>query len=225
MTSHLILLEDVCKDYAMGESAVAALRGVSLAIEVGEFVAIMGPSGSGKSTLMNLLGLLDRPDSGHYYLQGEDVSSLDDTQRSHLRNHLIGFVFQNFNLLPRATAARNVALPLTYRSLSDSERASRSATALEAVGLSDRAAHLPTQLSGGERQRVAIARALVGGPAVILADEPTGNLDRRTGDEIISILTDLTQRGQTVIMVTHDPHCAEAAHRIIRMVDGQILSE
>jgi len=220
----MIRLQNIEKNYAAGESAVAALRNVSLEIAVGEFVAIMGPSGSGKSTLMNILGLLDHPDSGAYYLDGQDVSKLNDDQRSHLRNHLIGFVFQNFNLLSRADSLRNVTLPLTYRSMPDAERRRLAEESLHSVGLSSRSSHLPNQLSGGERQRVAVARALVGQPKIILADEPTGNLDRKTGDEIIVLLGDLAKSGQTVIMVTHDQHCADAADRTIRMMDGEIVS-
>lgn len=220
----MIRLERIEKNYAAGESAVAALRAISLEIKVGEFVAIMGPSGSGKSTLMNILGLLDRPDDGAYFLDGQDVSKLNDDQRSHLRNHLIGFVFQNFNLLTRADSIRNVTLPLTYRSMPDAERRSLAEESLRSVGLAARSSHLPSQLSGGERQRVAVARALVGKPKMILADEPTGNLDRKTGDEIIVLLADLAKSGKTVIMVTHDQHCADAADRTIRMMDGQIIS-
>jgi len=220
----MIRLQQIVKNYAAGESAVAALRSISLEIHAGEFVAIMGPSGSGKSTLMNILGLLDRPDGGAYFLDGNDVSKLNDDQRSHLRNHLIGFVFQNFNLLSRADSLRNVALPLTYRAMPDTERKTRAEESLRSVGLAARSSHLPNQLSGGERQRVAVARALVGKPKMILADEPTGNLDRKTGDEIILLLRDLARAGQTVIMVTHDQHCADAADRTIRMMDGEIVS-
>lgn len=221
----LIILENVTKQFLMGETVVDALRSINIQFDFGEFVAIMGPSGSGKSTLMNILGLLDRPDSGRYLLQNQDVSSLSDSERSAIRNQTIGFVFQNFNLLPRANALRNVMLPLSYRSMPDTERRVKASEALKAVNLFKRADHLPSQLSGGERQRVAIARALVGGASILLADEPTGNLDRKTGDEIISLLTDLTQQGKTVIMVTHDPHSANAAQTIIRMVDGQILRD
>lgn len=217
-------MEGIEKRYPMGGGVVNALRGVSLDIAEGEFVAVMGPSGSGKSTLMHIVGLLDRPDAGRYYLLGRDVSALSDDERSHLRNQTIGFVFQSFNLLPRATAARNVALPLSYRILPDAERWRRAGDALALVGLGERAGHLPSQLSGGERQRIAVARALVSGASVLLADEPTGNLDRSTGDEIIALLTEVTSHGHTVILVTHDPHCAEAADRVIQMVDGQIMS-
>jgi putative ABC transport system ATP-binding protein len=219
----VIRLDKVEKTYLMGDHAVYALRAINLEIHPGEFLALMGPSGSGKSTLMNILGLLDRPDSGSYQLKGEDVSQLTDDVRSRIRNSSIGFIFQNFNLLPRSTALRNVALPLSYRPLPDSERQTSALNALRAVGLEHRSHHLPTQLSGGERQRVAIARALVGGASVLLADEPTGNLDRKTGEEIMAILTGLTEQGKTVIMVTHDPYLAEMSHRTIRMVDGQII--
>ena len=209
----------------MGGGEVRALRAVSLTIQSGEFAAIMGPSGSGKSTLMNVVGLLERPDAGTYLLEGNDVSRLDDAGRSRIRNRTIGFVFQNFNLLPQATALRNVILPLTYRRLPDAERLRLAGDALVTVGLQERSHHLPTQLSGGERQRVAIARALVGNPSVVLADEPTGNLDSRTGREIIALLEKLIERGQSVIMVTHDLGLAQSAHRIIRMLDGEIIDD
>jgi len=208
----------------MGAEAVRALHNVSLTIRSGEFVAIMGPSGSGKSTLMNIIGLLERPDAGSYFLENEDVSRLDDAQRSRIRNRTIGFVFQNFNLLPQATALRNVILPLAYRGMPDSERMQRAGAALTTVGLADRSHHLPAQLSGGERQRVAIARALVGNPAVVLADEPTGNLDSRTGREIIALLEQMVQSGQSVIMVTHDLSLAQRAHRTVQMLDGEIVA-
>ena len=220
-----IRLANVTKQFQMGETVVNALRSINLTFERGEFIAMMGPSGSGKSTLMNILGLLDRPDNGEYYLEGKDVSRLTDDERSYIRNNKIGFVFQNFNLLPRANALRNVALPLSYRSMPDAERKELSLKALASVNLLKRAEHLPSQLSGGERQRIAIARALVGGASILLADEPTGNLDRKTGDEIIALLTNLTENGKTVIMVTHDPHSAQAAQRTIHMVDGEITSE
>jgi len=220
----LLSLDRISKNYAAGDRPVAALRNISLDIAEGEFVAIMGPSGSGKSTLMNIIGLLDRPDGGAYYLDGEDVSGLDDQRRSYLRNRMIGFIFQNFNLLPRSNAIRNVALPLTYRAVSESERMKRAEEILQTVGLADRVGHLPNQLSGGERQRVAIARALAGEPKMILADEPTGNLDRKTGDEIIAILRSLASTGKTILMVTHDPHSAEAADRTVSMMDGEIIS-
>ncbi len=218
-----IRLENISKQFQMGESVVNALRSINITFERGEFIAMMGPSGSGKSTLMNILGLLDHPDSGHYYLEGNDVSHLNDSERSLIRNRTIGFVFQNFNLLPRANALRNVSLPLSYRTMPETEREELSLKALGSVNLLGRADHLPSQLSGGERQRVAIARALVGGASILLADEPTGNLDRKTGDEIITLLTNLTLQGVTVIMVTHDPHSAQAAQRTIHMIDGKII--
>ncbi len=218
-------LDKINKSYPMGSSVVHALRDVELEVTRGDFVAIMGPSGSGKSTLMNLLGLLDRPDSGSYQLEDQEVGLLDDNSRSYIRNRMIGFIFQNFNLLARSTSLRNVMLPLSYRSIKDSERVERAVRALEAVGLGNRIDHLPTQLSGGERQRVAIARALVGEPSVILADEPTGNLDSRTGEEIMGILTNLVDQGQTVIMVTHDPQIANKAMRIVHTLDGKVTEQ
>jgi putative ABC transport system ATP-binding protein len=220
-----MLLDGINKSYPMGSTVVHALRDVELEVKRGDFVAIMGPSGSGKSTLMNLLGLLDRPDSGSYRLEDQEVGLLDDNRRSYIRNRMIGFIFQNFNLLARSTSLRNVMLPLSYRSIKDSERLDRSVQALEAVGLGDRVHHLPTQLSGGERQRVAIARALVGEPSVILADEPTGNLDSKTGEEIMGILTNLVEQGQTVIMVTHDSKIADKAKRIVRTLDGSVTEQ
>ncbi len=220
MTESVIEMVNVNKYYPMGDSKVHALKDVNLDVTQGEFLAVMGPSGSGKSTLMNIIGLLDHPDNGKYLMAGTEVSSLNDNQRSNLRNDTIGFIFQNFNLLPRATASRNVMLPLTYRKMVDADRQSAAEEALTRVGLGDRMDHKPNQLSGGERQRVAIARALVGCPSVILADEPTGNLDTQTGTEIMEILHDLSKNGQTVMLVTHDPELAETADRIIRMRDG-----
>lgn len=222
MNDTVISLKNVCKYYQMGASTIHALKSVNLEVPRGEFMAVMGPSGSGKSTLMNILGLLDHPDSGEYFIDGVEISSLSDNQRSDLRNETIGFIFQNFNLLPRASALRNVVLPLTYRTLPNQERVDNATIALGKVGLKDRMEHRPTEMSGGERQRVAIARALVGNPAVILADEPTGNLDSKTGDEIMAILEKLSQEGQTVIMVTHDPNLAERADRIVYMKDGEL---
>lgn len=206
----------------MGESKLHALCKVNLEVRKGEFLAVMGPSGSGKSTLMNIIGLLDYPDSGEYFLGNTEASSLDDNVRSDLRNKTIGFIFQNFNLLPRATALRNVMLPLSYRSIVNTDRISQAEKALGTVGLENRLLHRPTQLSGGERQRVAIARALVGQPSVILADEPTGNLDSQTGADILKLLIDLVESGQTVIMVTHDAQLARHAHRIVNMKDGML---
>lgn len=220
MKNNVIEISGVNKSYQMGLTTVYALRNANLIVERGEFVSIMGPSGSGKSTLMNIIGLLDHPDTGTYKMEDIEVSTLNDDERSHLRNKTIGFIFQNFNLIPRATALRNVILPLTYRSIPNEERVSLAGIALGRVGLSERTDHQSSQLSGGECQRVAIARALVGNPSVILADEPTGNLDSKTGSEIMRILTDLSKSGQTVIMVTHDRHLAALSDRIIRMKDG-----
>lgn len=222
MAAPLIHLEAVHKRYQIGSTEVAALSEIDLFIARGEFIAITGPSGSGKSTLMNLIGLLDRPDSGRYILNGVDATNLSDAERSGLRNREIGFVFQNFNLLPRASALRNVALPLSYRHPTPFDKEELALKALETMGLGERTQHRPMEMSGGERQRVAIARALVGNPSLILADEPTGNLDQNTGREIIAILKNLSERGRTIILVTHDPLCAAAAHRTIRIVDGRI---
>lgn len=221
----IIKLDNVQKTYPMGRSTVYALCDINLEVNEGDFLIIMGPSGSGKSTLMNILGLLDRPDHGSYLLNGQEVRDLTDNERSDVRNQLIGFIFQNFNLLPRANATRNVMLPLIYRKMPNVSRIEAAQEALESVKLSDRLDHIPSQLSGGERQRVAIARALVGKPSVILADEPTGNLDSATGQEIIEILAELSRQGQTVIMVTHDPRLINYADRVINMIDGRIVSE
>jgi putative ABC transport system ATP-binding protein len=220
----LISLTGVNKRYPMGNSIVQALKDIDLEVRRGDFLAIMGPSGSGKSTLMNILGLLDRPDEGSYLLDGKEVGTLDDDDRSRVRNKTIGFIFQNFNLLQRTTALRNVMLPLTYRRLPDDERSKRALVSLEMVGLKERADHQPMQLSGGEQQRVAIARALVGEPHVVLADEPTGNLDSKTGMGIIELLSNLAKSGKAVITVTHDPTVAEHADHIISMLDGNIRS-
>jgi putative ABC transport system ATP-binding protein len=222
----LIEVEGLTKDYAMGDVVVHALRGVSLSIGQGEFVAVMGSSGSGKSTFMNMVGCLDRPTSGTYLLDGVDVSTLDRDDRAAIRNGKIGFVFQGFNLLARTSAIDNVELPLTYAGVPAKERAARAAAALEIVGLGQRADHLPNQLSGGQQQRVAIARALVGEPPLLLADEPTGNLDSKTSDEIMVILTRLNaERGITIVLVTHEPDIAEYSKRIIVFKDGQIESD
>mgnify|MGYP005837212779 CR=1 FL=1 len=223
--SPLILLEQVTKDYRMGSEIVHALRGVDLSIEPNEYVAIMGPSGSGKSTLMNILGCLDWPTSGRYILDGTDVSSLDDAALARIRNQKIGFVFQTFNLLPRATALKNVELPLIYAGISSDERRRRAQAALESVGLGDRLRHKPPELSGGQRQRVAIARALVTNPSIILADEPTGNLDSKTGAEIMALFERIWRQGNTVILVTHEDDIARHARRIIRIRDGRIESD
>ncbi len=219
----LIEVRDVEKTYTMGSVDVNALRGVSFTIAPGEYLAIMGPSGSGKSTLMNLLGCLDKPSAGTYLLDGEDVSQLSDNRLAALRNRRIGFVFQQFNLLPRANALQNVELPLQYAGIHD--RREKAVTALAKVGLADRAHHRPRELSGGEQQRVAIARAIVNEPAIILADEPTGNLDSRTGRDILQVFDDLNQTGITLITVTHDPDIAARCHRVIHMVDGKLAND
>ncbi|MEN3027593.1 MAG: ABC transporter ATP-binding protein [Chlorobiota bacterium] len=225
MESPLIVLENITKVYRLGAEEVHALRGISLQIDRNEYVAIMGPSGSGKSTLMHILGLLDRPTSGRYSFRGQDVSQLSDDELARLRNREIGFVFQNFNLLPRATALKNVELPLIYAGLPAEERRQRARAALEAVGLGDRLHHRPNELSGGQCQRVAIARALVVNPSLILADEPTGNLDTATSEDIMQLFNQLWQRGNTIVLVTHEEHIARHAQRIIRIRDGRIESD
>jgi putative ABC transport system ATP-binding protein len=223
-TAPVIEIHDLTKVYHMGEVEVAALKGVSLTVERGEFVAIMGPSGSGKSTLMNILGCLDRPTAGSYRLDGTDVSRLDRDQRAEIRNAKIGFVFQSFNLLARTRATENVELPLLYGNLglSAPERARRSRAALAKVGLAGREDHYPSQLSGGQQQRVAIARALVTDPAILLADEPTGNLDSRTSEEVIGIFQGLNDAGKTVVLITHEPDIAAHARRVVYVRDGLI---
>ena len=222
----LISTTDITKVYKMGDVEVHALRGVSLEIAVGEFTAIMGPSGSGKSTLMNIIGCLDQPTTGHYWLDGNDVGKLNDNNLADIRNQKIGFVFQTFNLLARTTAFQNVTLPLIYAGVGARERRRRSEAALEAVGLADRLNHRPNELSGGQQQRVAIARALVTEPAIILADEPTGNLDSRSGKEITTILRHLNeQQGLTVVFVTHDAEIAEHTRRTIYLRDGMVESD
>lgn len=218
-------LRDVVKTYDMGADKVHALRGVSLEIARNEYIAIMGPSGSGKSTLMNVIGCLDVPTSGSYTLQGRAVAEMSENQLAEIRNRLIGFVFQTFNLLPRADILHNVELPLIYGGVGRSDRRARAEQALARVGLGDRMRHKPTELSGGQRQRVAIARALVFNPAIILADEPTGNLDSRTGDEIMAVLDELHSAGQTIILVTHEDYIADHALRCVRLKDGSIESD
>ncbi len=225
MGERLFTVEDVTKVYTMGEVEVRALDGVSFVIQRGEFVAIMGPSGSGKSTVMHLLGCLDRPTSGQILLEGLDISQATDNKLAEIRNAKIGFVFQQFNLLPRESALRNVETPAIYARTKRAERMRRAQELLERVGLGDRLFHIPAQLSGGERQRVAIARALMNDPAILLADEPTGNLDTRTGEEILALFQDLHREGRTVVLVTHDRRVAECASRIIHMQDGRILKE
>ena len=221
----LIVLRDLVKIYRLGEMEVHALRGVSLKIEAGEFVAIMGASGSGKSTLMNILGCLDVPTSGTYTLEGTDVSTLGENRLAEIRSSKIGFVFQNFNLIPRTTALENVQLPLFYKEIPSRDQKAMALQALERVGLADRQRHHPAQLSGGQQQRVAIARALVTNPSIILADEPTGNLDSQASREIMDTLTQLNREGITIILITHEADIAGYAHRIIMMKDGVILSD
>lgn len=225
MSPVVIDIENITKHYVMGEETVHALRGVSLQIRRGEYLAIMGPSGSGKSTLMNMLGCLDTPSSGHYLFNGKDVSAMDDDELAGIRNHEIGFVFQTFNLLPRSTSLRNVELPLIYGGIEPETREERAANALREVGLGDRLHHKPNELSGGQRQRVAIARALVNDPSIILADEPTGNLDSKTGEEIMQLLENLYRRGNTIILVTHEPDIAAHARRTVFLRDGLIESD
>jgi putative ABC transport system ATP-binding protein len=221
--SSVVRLEQIIKEFKSGENTFRALDGVSIEIERGEMVAIMGPSGSGKSTLMTLIGLLDIPTSGTYWLDGDDISALDRTRQAQIRNRKLGFVFQNFNLLPRLSALKNVALPLIYARISPQERASRAKAALEAVGLESKLSNLPSQLSGGQKQRVAIARAIVGAPAIILADEPTGALDTRTGAEIMRLFRNLNrEQGLTIIMVTHDPEIGRQMDRVISLRDGRL---
>jgi len=222
MENEVIRLDHIVKNYRVGTVIVEALRTISLVIRKNEFVAIMGPSGSGKSTLMNVLGCLDTPTSGAYFLNGEDVSKMDDNALAEVRNRQIGFVFQTFNLLPRSTALENVMLPLIYAGMGKAKRIEKATLTLEEVRLSDRISHKPNELSGGQRQRVAIARALVNNPAIILADEPTGNLDSKTSIEILGLLEDIHKMGNTVIIVTHEEDIALHAHRIIRLMDGEI---
>ena len=221
----MITLQKLMKIYPMGDSTVHALDGVSLFIGQGEFVAITGPSGSGKSTLMNILGCLDRPTSGSYQLDGAEVATLNDDQLALTRNKKIGFVFQNFNLLPRISALHNIALPLVYAGVAEKERLDRSLTVLTKVGLAERRDHRPNELSGGQRQRIAIARALVNDPAILIADEPTGNLDTKSSLEIMDIFCDLHKQGRTIIMVTHEPDIAAYAERVVHVRDGRIVKD
>jgi putative ABC transport system ATP-binding protein len=221
----VIVTDNLWKTYEMGDQEVHALRGVNLRIRHNEYVAIMGPSGSGKSTLMNLIGCLDSPSQGKYWLNGHDVSELNDDELARIRNKEIGFVFQTFNLLARATALHNVELPLIYNGTPAAERDQRAKAALDSVGLGTRMLHKPNELSGGQRQRVAIARALINNPSIILADEPTGNLDSKTGDEIMALFDELHARGNTIVLVTHEPDIAEFAHRVVTIRDGIIASD
>ena len=221
----MIQVKDVHKSYDLGETFVHALRGVSFSIEEGEFVSIMGPSGSGKSTLMNIVGCLDTPSEGTYLLKDRNVGNLDEEQLAGIRNQEIGFVFQKFQLLPRSSALENVALPLKYASVKQSERLIRAEEVLDKVGLTNRLTHKPTELSGGEQQRVAIARALVNSPSILFADEPTGNLDSKTGGQVLEIFKDLNKRGQTIVVITHEREVAKQSQRTITIKDGEIGSD
>lgn len=225
MAQALIDIKDIKRDFQLGNETINVLKGIDLQINKGEYVALMGPSGSGKSTLMNILGCLDTPTSGTYILNNKDVSQMHDDDLAEIRNKEIGFVFQTFNLLPRTTALDNVALPMIYAGYSKSERNERAKEVLTQVGLSDRMDHQPNQLSGGQRQRVAVARALVNNPSIILADEPTGNLDSKTSIEIMNLFNDIHKNGNTVILVTHEEDIAKYAHRIIRLKDGMIEND
>ncbi|MBE0663105.1 MAG: ABC transporter ATP-binding protein [Bacteroidales bacterium] len=225
MNQEVIQLNDIVRNYHVGAETVRALRGINLSIKRNEFVALMGPSGSGKSTLMNILGCLDTPTSGQYFLNGKDVSKLDDNHLAEIRNKEIGFVFQTFNLLPRSTALENVILPQIYAGISKAQRTERATQVMTSVGLADRTHHKPNELSGGQRQRVAIARALVNNPSIILADEPTGNLDSKTTVEIMNLIRDIHRAGNTIIVVTHEEDIARHAHRIIRLIDGEVASD
>lgn len=221
----VIILQDIVKQFIMGDTVLWALDHVNFSVAEGDFVAIMGPSGSGKSTMMNILGCLDRPTSGKYFLAGREVAGLSDDELAKIRNAKIGFVFQNFNLLPRMTALENVALPLVYAGVAEEERMERARIALESVGLGDRLEHKPAELSGGQRQRVAIARALVNNPAIIMADEPTGNLDTKSSYEIMDIFKELNAKGKTLLLITHEPDIGQQSKRILVMRDGRLNSD
>jgi len=223
--ANVIVLEDIVKQFVMGDTILQALDHVNFSVEEGDFIAIMGPSGSGKSTMMNILGCLDRPTSGKYYLDGKEVAGLSDDELAHTRNAKIGFVFQNFNLLSKITAQQNVALPLVYAGVSEDERMERAKIALQKVGLGDRMDHKPNEMSGGQRQRVAIARALINNPAIVMADEPTGNLDTKSSYEIMDIFKKLNAMGKTVVMVTHEPDIGQQTKRILVMRDGHLNSD
>jgi len=221
----MIALSDVRKFYDMGDVQVRALDGVSMTIERGEYIAVMGPSGSGKSTLMNIVGCLDTPTSGSYKLNEREIGNMEDNELADIRNKEIGFIFQTFNLLPRTDALQNVELPLVYAGLARRERRAQAESALDAVGLGDRMHHKPNEMSGGQRQRVAIARALVNNPSIVLADEPTGNLDSKTGEEIMGLIDELHDRGNTIILVTHENFLADRAARVVRLHDGNVVSD
>jgi putative ABC transport system ATP-binding protein len=220
----MIDLKDITKTYDMGSVQVQVLRGITMHVDEGEFLAIIGPSGSGKSTLMNMIGCLDTPTTGEYYLDGKEISTYNEKQLSKIRNQKIGFIFQKFNLLPKLTALENVELPLIYRGMNHKERRQRSIDALEKVGLSDRMNHKPTELSGGQQQRVAIARALAGDPPVLLADEPTGNLDSKSGSDVMNLIKQLSKEGKTIVLITHDNEVAMEAQRTITIKDGLLLN-
>lgn len=225
VTKSIIMIEKMLKKYELGGETVMALNEASLTVQQGDFVSIMGPSGSGKSTFMNMIGCLDRPDSGRYFLDGEEVEGMNDSQLAEVRNNKIGFIFQNFNLLTKLTAYENVELPLLYRGVPAKERQNRVYESLDKVGLRDRAHHLPSQLSGGQQQRVAIARALAGNPPILLADELTGALDSKTSKEIMKVMQDLNEQGHTIVLITHDPEVALQAKRRVRIQDGQLFEE